>query len=65
MRQGFTKRRLISALTVGALVTLGFGVYNLVAGGIAPIFMVAGSVGSLLSFSLATYIGLGNSSRFT
>ena len=65
MRQGFTKRRLTNAITVGAFVTVGFGLYHLVAREVPPVFIVAGSVGSFLGISLLAYIALAYSSRFT
>ena len=65
MRQGFTKRRLRSALTVGIAATLGFAIYDALVIHIEPIFIVAGSVASLLVTSLMVYVALGNSRRFT
>ncbi len=56
MRQGFTKRRLKSALTVGVLVTLGFVLYHLVARDVQPVSIVVGAVGSLVGISLFAYV---------
>lgn len=65
MGQGFTPRRLKSALVVGGVATLGFGIYHLIARDVGPIFMILGSVASFLAISLMTYMALGYSSRFT
>ncbi|HCF99490.1 MAG TPA: hypothetical protein DEV93_02990 [Chloroflexi bacterium] len=65
MRQGFTKRRLRSALAFGVVATIGFALYDAVVPRIEPIFIVAGSVGSLVGISLLAYVALGYSGRFT
>jgi hypothetical protein len=65
MRQGFTWRRLRSALAVGVAATLGFAIYDALVIHIEPIFIFIGSVASLLVITLMVYVALRNSGRFT